>query len=59
MMESKMNSQDVKNAISGVLVVDKPVGMTSHDVVQAIRSGTGLRRAGHTVRLIHVRQACW
>lgn len=27
-----MNSQDIKNAISGVLVVDKPVGMTSHDV---------------------------
>jgi len=43
-----MNSQDVKNAISGVLVVDKPVGMTSHDVVQAIRNGTNLRRAGHT-----------
>lgn len=43
-----MNSQDVKNAISGVLVVDKPVGMTSHDVVQAVRNGTSLRRAGHT-----------
>src|SRR3990172_10959429 len=43
-----MNSQDIKNAISGVLVVDKPVGMTSHDVVQAVRNGTGLRRAGHT-----------
>jgi tRNA pseudouridine55 synthase len=43
-----MDSQEVKNAISGVLVVDKPVGMTSHDVVQAIRNGTGLRRAGHT-----------
>ena len=43
-----MESNDVKNAISGVLVVDKPVGMTSHDVVQAIRTGTGLRRAGHT-----------
>lgn len=43
-----MNSQDIKNAISGALVVDKPVGMTSHDVVQAIRNGTGLRRAGHT-----------
>ncbi len=43
-----MDSQEVKNAISGVLVVDKPVGMTSHDVVQAIRTGTGLRRAGHT-----------
>jgi len=43
-----MESQDVRNAISGVLVVDKPVGMTSHDVVQIIRTGTGLRRAGHT-----------
>jgi tRNA pseudouridine55 synthase len=43
-----MDSQDIKNAISGVLVVDKPVGMTSHDVVQAIRNGTGIRRAGHT-----------
>ena len=43
-----MNSQDIKNAISGALVIDKPVGMTSHDVVQAIRNGTNLRRAGHT-----------
>jgi len=43
-----MESQDIKNAISGILVVDKPVGMTSHDVVQIIRSGTGIRRAGHT-----------
>jgi tRNA pseudouridine55 synthase len=43
-----MESQEVKNAISGVLVVDKPVGMTSHDVVQIVRTGTGLRRAGHT-----------
>lgn len=43
-----MNSQDIKNAISGVLVVDKPVGMTSHDVVEAIRRGSGIRRAGHT-----------
>jgi len=42
------NSYDVKNAISGVLVVDKPVGMTSHDVVQVIRRGTNIRRAGHT-----------
>lgn len=41
-------SFDVKNAISGVLVVDKPVGMTSHDVVQVIRKGSNIRRAGHT-----------
>lgn len=38
----------MNNAISGVLVVDKPVGMTSHDVVQAIRRGSNIRRAGHT-----------
>jgi tRNA pseudouridine55 synthase len=29
-------------------VVDKPVGLTSHDVVQIIRRGTNIRRAGHT-----------
>jgi tRNA pseudouridine55 synthase len=42
------NNIDIKNAISGVLVVDKPVGLTSHDVVQIIRRGTNIRRAGHT-----------
>lgn len=36
------------NTISGVLVVDKPVGLTSHEVVQIIRRGTNIRRAGHT-----------
>lgn len=39
---------DIKNAISGVLVVDKPIGLTSHEVVQIIRRGTNIRRAGHT-----------
>lgn len=43
-----MESQDIRNAISGILVVDKPVGMTSHDVVETIRRGTNIRRAGHT-----------
>ncbi len=43
-----MDHQDIKNAISGVLVIDKPIGMTSHDVVNAVRFGTGIRRAGHT-----------
>ncbi|MGH2581615.1 MAG: tRNA pseudouridine(55) synthase TruB [Anaerolineales bacterium] len=42
------SSQDVNNLVSGVLVIDKPVGLTSHDVVQIIRRGTGIRRAGHT-----------
>ena len=39
---------NIKNAVSGVLVVDKPIGLTSHDVVNKIRYGTGIRRAGHT-----------
>jgi tRNA pseudouridine55 synthase len=44
-----MNREDhIKNVVSGVLVVDKPVGLTSHDVVQIIRRGTSIRRAGHT-----------
>ncbi len=42
------NDANLKNAISGVLVVDKPVGLTSHDVVQIVRKGTNIRRAGHT-----------
>jgi tRNA pseudouridine55 synthase len=45
----EMDREDnLKNVVSGVLVVDKPVGLTSHDVVQIIRRGTGIRRAGHT-----------
>ena len=43
-----MDNDFNKNTISGVLVVDKPVGLTSHDVVQIIRKGTNIRRAGHT-----------
>ena len=42
------NHQKLVNKVSGVLVVDKPVGMTSHDVVQFIRKGTRINRAGHT-----------
>lgn len=48
MNDRSRNQFDIKNAISGVLVVDKPVGLTSHDVVQIIRKGTNIRRAGHT-----------
>lgn len=42
------NDDQMKDSVSGVLVIDKPVGMTSHDVVQIIRRGTNIRRAGHT-----------
>jgi tRNA pseudouridine55 synthase len=43
-----MKKEDLKDFISGALVIDKPVGMTSHDVVKVVRHGTGIRRAGHT-----------
>lgn len=43
-----MDYNNPKSNVSGVIVVDKPVGLTSHDVVQIIRRGTGIRRAGHT-----------
>lgn len=33
--------------LEGVLPVDKPAGMTSHDVVTAMRRATGERRIGH------------
>jgi tRNA pseudouridine55 synthase len=33
--------------IDGFLVIDKPVGVTSHDVVQRVRRWAGQRRVGH------------
>jgi tRNA pseudouridine55 synthase len=32
---------------SGILNIDKPDGRTSHDVVQAVRRASGVRRVGH------------
>jgi tRNA pseudouridine55 synthase len=34
--------------VHGVLVVDKPAGPTSHDVVDRVRGALGVRRVGHT-----------
>lgn len=45
---NRAQNDQIRNVVSGVLVVDKPIGLTSHDVVQIIRRGTGIRRAGHT-----------
>jgi len=36
------------SAIDGVLLVDKPSGVTSHDVVAVARRTLGTRRVGHT-----------
>jgi tRNA pseudouridine55 synthase len=37
----------VSSATDGLLVVDKPAGWTSHDVVARIRRLAGIRRVGH------------
>ncbi|CAB3393346.1 tRNA pseudouridine(55) synthase TruB [Kyrpidia spormannii] len=34
--------------MNGVLVLDKPAGLTSHDVVGRVRRWLGIRRIGHT-----------
>ncbi|HPX40106.1 MAG TPA: tRNA pseudouridine(55) synthase, partial [Candidatus Hydrogenedentes bacterium] len=34
--------------MNGLLLVDKPAGPTSHDVVQHIRRAAALRKVGHT-----------
>jgi tRNA pseudouridine55 synthase len=36
------------SGLEGVLVVDKPAGPTSHDVVQSVRRALGESRIGHT-----------
>lgn len=34
--------------MNGILLVDKPSGMTSHDVVNCIRKAANMRKVGHT-----------
>jgi tRNA pseudouridine55 synthase len=36
------------NPISGLLIIDKPKGLTSHDVVNRVRRLSGQRKVGHT-----------
>ena len=43
-----MASRRRPDPLTGVLVVDKPAGMTSHDVVAVVRRAAGQRRVGHT-----------
>ena len=43
-----MATPDVRAPLDGVLVIDKPEGLTSHDVVARVRRATGCRRVGHT-----------
>jgi tRNA pseudouridine55 synthase len=38
---------DAQAGISGVLIIDKPAGITSHDVVARVRRILGIRQVGH------------
>ena len=44
---SRPASPQAMDPYDGVLLVDKPAGPTSHDVVDAIRSTFGFRKVGH------------
>jgi len=39
---------DRPSKMDGVLIIDKPAGMTSHDVVNRVRRVLGTKRVGHT-----------
>ena len=45
--QSEAHPAHDKGLISGILNVDKPSGMTSHDVVSRVRRLAGQRRVGH------------
>ena len=44
-MPDRADSPD--EPVEGILVVDKPAGITSHDVVSRVRRLAGTRRVGH------------
>ena len=45
---TKTKTKSDRAVLSGVLVVDKPAGPTSHDVIDRVRADLGEKRAGHT-----------
>jgi tRNA pseudouridine55 synthase len=40
--------KDLSDNTAGIFLIDKPTGITSHDVVDKVRLITGIRRVGHT-----------
>ena len=45
--KSKIGTMTKKPEHSGLLVIDKPQGVTSHDVVAAVRGALHMKRVGH------------
>src|SRR5712691_3906859 len=46
--EDTEEHRDYNSRMDGALIIDKPAGMTSHDVVARVRKIIGERRVGHT-----------
>ena len=46
--EDTERTEDYNRSMNGTLIIDKPAGMTSHDVVARVRRIIGERRVGHT-----------
>lgn len=46
--EDTERTEDYNRVMNGTLIVDKPAGITSHDVVAQVRRIIGERRVGHT-----------
>jgi tRNA pseudouridine55 synthase len=42
-----VNVLKIDSDLNGILLIDKPVGLTSHDVVHKIRRAIGMKRVGH------------
>src|SRR5579862_1593818 len=42
-----MTRKPARATFDGALVIDKPAGRTSHDVVEAVRRALGFRQVGH------------
>ena len=47
-MGSGLSEQSVGSGLDGVLIIDKPRGWTSHDVVAKVRRLLGIQKVGHT-----------
>lgn len=43
-----MPRRNTPTGLCGILLIDKPAGMTSHDVVNSVRRITGEKRVGHS-----------
>src|SRR6266545_2664194 len=46
--EDTEEHRDYNDDMNGALIIDKPAGLTSHDVVARVRTIVGEKRVGHT-----------